>query len=555
MAHLEHNNYIFKPHEMPMMGGSPATPEHPTSRKIIYIIIAIMAAVIGGFQNGLFLASSSYVQGDLGLTGEEAGWVSVAYYMSNVWYSILLFRFREHFGMKLFLVGTMLGLVAVNTAQLFVHSYEAMLVLRLVNGFAAGGMMPIAVYYFMQVLPAPMRIAGALLAMVLFQITSSPLAKLVAPYLLYEHDLSRLYLFQLAITLITTVLIFRWHLPETLVRKVFEKIDAVSFVLYGSGLALICAFLTQGRIVWWDKDYLGVWLLLGCVLVIFALLVETHRNNPLLYVKWLTSRHVVAFFYFGVMMKLLLSEQSVGATGFLTAVGLGNEQLRTLYVVMCLSMLVGIVSFKWLRPTNVQAYLMTALLLIAIGAFMDTHAGTQTSAVNFYVSQALMSFAIVLFIAPLMQEGLMRALANGMHYIVSFVAVFSLVNTMGSLLGNAILSAFVTIRTKVHLSVYALEFSQTDPIVAARISSVANQYKPLIGDTALRQATAGSKVAGEVSQLATITAYNELFAIVGYFALLAFVWQFGKWLIYRRRGTHLLHQPLTQMQQMMQKSH
>ena len=48
--------YVFKPHERPIMPGSPASPDHPVGRKIGYFVIGLYLAIVGGFQNGLLLS-------------------------------------------------------------------------------------------------------------------------------------------------------------------------------------------------------------------------------------------------------------------------------------------------------------------------------------------------------------------------------------------------------------------------------------------------------------------------------------------------------------------
>jgi hypothetical protein len=72
--------YQFKPHEQPMMVGSPANPDHPARRKVFYLLIGIIIGVTASFQNGLL----------------------VAYNMTNVCITVLLYKIRQQFGMSLF---------------------------------------------------------------------------------------------------------------------------------------------------------------------------------------------------------------------------------------------------------------------------------------------------------------------------------------------------------------------------------------------------------------------------------------------------------------------
>jgi hypothetical protein len=95
-------DYQFKPHERPMMPGSPATPDHPGARRIGYFMIGTLLALTGGFINGLLTANLPQIQGALGLTNVEGGWLMAAYSMTNICMALLLIKFRQQFGIQRF---------------------------------------------------------------------------------------------------------------------------------------------------------------------------------------------------------------------------------------------------------------------------------------------------------------------------------------------------------------------------------------------------------------------------------------------------------------------
>src|SRR3546814_20191613 len=84
------------------MPGSPATPDHPFGRRIGYFVIGVLLGLAGGFSNGLLLANLPQIQGALGLTSVEGGWLTAAYSMTNVCMSLLLIQFRQQFGLQRF---------------------------------------------------------------------------------------------------------------------------------------------------------------------------------------------------------------------------------------------------------------------------------------------------------------------------------------------------------------------------------------------------------------------------------------------------------------------
>ena len=50
---LQSGNYTFKPHEMPMMAGTPASPDHPKKRRLAYLAIGILLSLAETFAKYL----------------------------------------------------------------------------------------------------------------------------------------------------------------------------------------------------------------------------------------------------------------------------------------------------------------------------------------------------------------------------------------------------------------------------------------------------------------------------------------------------------------------
>ena len=500
--------YVFKPHERPILAGSPATPDHPAERKAGYLLIGVYLAVLGGLQNGLLLANLPVLQGHLALTPVESGWVTVAYNMTNACMSILLFKLRQQFGIQRFVRISIATLLLANFVQLFDAGYQIELVSRGISGIAASGLTTLGIYYLMQGLPAKARIAGVLIGLGLSQI-ALPLARAISPALIADGDITHLFELQFALSLMASGLVFILPLPPGDIEKAFEKLDLVTFPLLATGMGLMCAFLVQGRIQWWTSPWLGLALVGAVVMIGAAFLIEHNRANPMLHTRWMTSKDIAIFAGTGALMRVLLSQQGFGAGGLLATVGMINDQLVTYYWIITAATLIGlVVLIVRLDVTDLQRPLLVALGLIAVAAFIDTRAGLLSRPENFYWTQAMMAFAAIYFIGSAMMEGLLRALSQGMHYIVSFIAVFSLSQTVGGLAGVAGLAAFQTMRTKGHLMEIGSDLSVAAPPVAQAIQQSAAAYSGTLADPVLRQASGAGQLVQQAGRDAAILAFN-----------------------------------------------
>ncbi|WP_201591004.1 efflux MFS transporter permease [Psychrobacter pulmonis] len=520
------NEYQFKPHEQPFMVGSPATPDHPTRRKVFYLLIGIFIGITASFQNGLLVANLTQIQGEMGLTPVEGGWISVAYNMTNACITVLLYKIRQQFGMALFSKITLFSLLAatslqwlvsshlLDTSAIIIEPYYLEIIARGLSGMVASAMTVLAIFYCLQGMPTAKRISGLILGFGLVQF-GIPLSRIISPYLAVDGQLETLFLFELGLTLICFALINILELPPGNTEKVFEKLDFLSFAFFASGLAALAVFLVQGRIQWWTTPWLSYPLIIAVVTISIALWIETHRKNPMLQVRWMRSRNIIAFTITGAVMRILLSEQNVGAAGLLANLGYGNDQLITFYaVILAASVLALVISIFRTNAMDLRRPVIFAVALIAVGAWLDTDISLNSAPYMFYVSQFMIAFAAVYFMGPMVFEGMFRAIANGPAYIISFSVIFSISQTIGGLAGAAAIQAFTTIRTQMHYADMVGSLNLGDPALMAQVAGVRRMLSTQITDANQANVAAMGQVLQSLQRQATVAAYADLFFLM-----------------------------------------
>ncbi|WP_440465285.1 MFS transporter [Psychrobacter sp. ASPA161_6] len=525
--------YQFKPHEQPMMVGSPANPDHPARRKVFYLLIGIFVGLTASFQNGLLVANLTQIQGQLGLTPAEGGWISVSYNMTNACITVLLYKIRQQFGMSLFSKITLFFLLAATSLQWLISShlldtpnigiepYYLEIVARGLSGMVASGMTILGLFYCLQGMPTVKRTSGLILGFGLVQF-GIPLSRIISPYLTIDGQLENLFLFQFGLALICFGLINILELPPGNTEKVFEKLDFLSFGFFASGLAALAVILVQGRILWWTTPWLVYPLMIAVVGISIALWIETHRKNPMLQVRWMRSRNIIAFMITGAVMRILLSEQNVGAAGLLANLGYGNDQLITFYaVILAASVLALVISIFSTNPMDLRRPVIFAVALIALGSWMDVGVSINSAPYMFYLSQFLIAFAAVYFMGPLVFEGFLRAIASGPAYIISFSVIFGISQTVGGLAGAAAIQAFTTIRTQVHYADMVSSLNLGDPTFSAQIAGTHSVLSNQTTDAAQANVAAMSQVLQGIQRQATVSAYGDLFFIMAILSTVA----------------------------------
>lgn len=545
----EPSAYVFKPHERPTLPGSPANPDHPEQRRRLYFAIGCLIGITGGLGNALVTVNLNFAQGTLGLNSDEAAWLTAAYFMTNVTGNLLLVKYRQQFGLQSFIRYMLIAYALTTVAHLFLHGFWTSVAVRAASGIAGSGLSTLTVLYLSQSMTAPRRLAGIMIGISIPQL-ATPLARILSPGLLIWGDWHMLYWFELGMTLATLAAILSLPLPPSERVKAFEPLDFLTFGLLGPGLWLLVAVLTEGRIQWWtERAWIGWALAASIALIAAALIVEHRRANPLINTRWLGTREMARLMAVAASIRILLSEQAFGSVGLLTTLGMLNDQMVTLNIIVVLASITGMaVAVLTFRPDNVARPLSIAVILIAIGSFMDADATNLTRPSSFYVSQALIGFASLLFMAQAIVIGIARTLLAGTKHFISFIVLFSLSQSVGGLVGTALLGTFQIIREKYHSHELVQSIVMTDPVVAARIRSGAGAVAGVIGDPAQRGAEGVVLLARTVTREANILAFNDVFLLIGVLSVATVIWSYAIRLSMRRRGEM---SPVLQLQKLM----
>ncbi|RMM53217.1 Transporter [Pseudomonas syringae pv. atrofaciens] len=511
-------------HERPTMPGSPSTPLHSTARRWAFAVVGVIVALTGGLGNALVVANLPYLQGALGATSQDIAWLPAAYIMTNVSMNLLLVKFRQQFGLRAFTELFLVLYALVTLAHLFVNDIDSAIAVRAAHGMVGAALSTLGLYYMIQAFPQKWRLKALVLGIGTAQL-ATPLARLVSEDLLQIAQWRGLYLFELGMALLSLGCVLMLKLPPGDRFKAFEKLDFLTFGLLATGFALFCAVLSLGRIEWWlEAQWIGIASAASIALICAGLAIEHNRSNPLLITRWLGSGAILRLGLAVILFRVVLSEQSVGAVGFLQALNMGSQQLHTLYLVMLLGSVSGLaVSALTINPAHLIKPLLISLAMMAIGAWMDSHSTNLTRQSNMYLSQFLLAFGGTFFLGPTLVLGISGVLANPRN-MVSFSVLFGITQNIGGLIGSAALGTFQVVREKFHSSPVVEHLTLIDPLVQARLQSYSASYSSVIADPSLRNSQGIRAMATAATREANVLAYNDVFMLIALIAVLTMIW-------------------------------
>lgn len=516
---LSEETWQFAEHERPALPGSPGSPLHPRHRQIAYALIGILLGLTVGFGNALISANTYTLQGALGLDPAEIAWLPTVYVMTNVSINLLMIKFRAQFGLRPFAMIFLILYVLITLAHLFVHGFATAIAVRAISGMAGAALSSLCLYYVMQSLPAKWRLKGVVLGIGIPQ-CATPLARLFSPDLLAMSQWRTLYLFELGLALLSLAAVAALRLPPTTRSKAFEPLDFLTFVLFAGSTALFAAVLGLGRIVWWtNAPWIGWALIVAIPMFGAAILVEHHRANPLLNTRWLGSADIVRFTIVIVMARIVLSEQTYASVGLLTVLGQNNDQLVPFFLIIFVASVAGVIaSAVTLDVERLGHPIMLAIGLVAVAAWFDSYATSLTRAPQMYVTQAIIGFSATFFLGPALLFGMTRALKEGAGHIISFIALFGIINSLGGLGGTALLGSYQVIREKANSAALVQQISPTDPIVTQRIAAGGAAVSRVIVDPTLRNAEGAAILSQTTTREANVLAYADVFRLIAVLA-------------------------------------
>lgn len=431
----------FPVHERSPVPGSPATPTHGAATRLAYALVAVLVGTTAGLSGALVSVNTLHLQQIMNLSAHQVAWLSTCYVMTAVSANLLLIKVRQQYGLRRFALA-FLGLHAILALMLvFVPGLGTALLVRAVSGFVAVALIPLCLFNMMQAFPARWRLRGLVLGIGVTQ-CAVPLAHVLSPSLLASQGWRSLFLLEAGLALLSLVAVGMLRLPPAERVRVFHPLDLLTFVLMGSGLALIAAVLGLGR---WEGWFQAPWIVASLFIAIPALVaagaIETSRRTPLLNLRWLGRGDVARFAVAVFMARIVLAEQGI-AIGVVRELGGTSQQLAVLSMAMLGGAVGGVlISALTVNAEKLARPMMLAVGVIGLAVLVDSMSDGSHHLQRFYLTQAAIAFAGTFFLGPALLLGITSALQHGSRELISFIVLFGIVNALGGLAGPALLGS------------------------------------------------------------------------------------------------------------------
>jgi len=508
--------------DFPAPEAAPATPA--VSAKTW---IAVIGATLGAFMAVLNIqivnASLADIQGAIGAGIDDGGWISTSYLIAEIVVIPLSGWLAQVFSIRIYLLTNAVLFLLLSAACALAQDLPQMIVLRAVQGFTGGVLIPMAFTLIITLLPRGKQPVG--LALFALSATFAPaIGPTIGGYL--TENLGWQYIFYVNLAPGAIMVGMLWYAlePKPMKLSLLRDGDWAGIITMAIGLSALQTVLEEGnKDDWFGSPFIVKLSVIAAVALTVFLIIELTVKKPLLNLRLLVRRN----FGFGMLANFLLGVALYGSVFILPQYlariqGYNAEQIGMVLAWTGLPQLVLIP----LVPRLMQKF--DARIIIGIGFVL--FAGSNFMNIfmtNDYAADQLMWPNVVRAIGQALVMAPLSAVATAgieAENAGSASGLFNMMRNLGGAVGIALLQTVLTKREQYHSNVLMQSVSMFEQATRTRLEQL-TQYFTNHGvlDRADASHRAYVAVGHIVQKQAYILAFSDTFYLLGMALIVALI--------------------------------
>ncbi len=488
----------------------------------------VLGAMLGAFMAVLNIqitnASLLYIEGGIGTGVDNGAWITTAYLIGEIIVIPLTDYLSRVFSFRRYLIVNTILFLAFSVSCAFAHNLGQMIVLRGLQGFSGGVLIPMAFTLVLTKLPKPPQQPVGL---ALFALTAMSFRTGDRPDHRGLSDRS----LRLAIYLLRQSGPRRRHGRGAVVDARAGADAAFSARARGlarhparwrSGSAALQTVLDEGnKDGWFDSALIVRLTLVAAVFLTLFVWIELKSANPAVNLRLLAGRN----FGFGTLANVIVGFALYGTVYILPqylgqVFGYNAEQIGFVLAWTGLPQLVIIPFVPWLMArVDARLIAMSGLGVFAVSCFMNAYLSPDYAGDQLLVPNIVRSIGQAVVLTPLTGIAL-AGIARENSGAAS--GVFNMLRNLGGAFGTAILATIVTKREQFHSNIIGSDVTLFRDSVRERLNELTTYFMSHgVSDPATARREAIVALGDVVRKQATIMAYADTFAVLGVLLLLA----------------------------------
>jgi MFS transporter, DHA2 family, multidrug resistance protein len=481
--------------------------------------IAIVGATLGAFMAILNIqivnASLADIQGAIGAGTDDGAWISTAYLTAEIIAIPLTGWLASVFSMRRYLIANAALFLLFSVACAFARNLEQMIVLRALQGFCGGVLIPMAFILIVTLLPPARQAVG--MAMFALGATLAPaIGPTIGGTLTEAWGWQTLFFINLVpgAVMLAALGLSLERAPMQL--GLLRQGDWAGMASVAIGLGALQTVLEEGeKNDWLGSPFIARLAIVAALSLALFVWVELRTAHPLVNLRLLRRRNfaggalatfVLGFVGYGTVFILPVYLSRVqGYNAAQIGLVLAWTGLPQLLVIPFVPRLMRMLDARWLIAAGFGLFAASNFMNVAISADV---AGEQLLLPN--VVRAVGQALVLTPLTTLAVAGI-EAEDNG-----SASALLNVLRNLGGAIGIALLQTFLVRREHFHTSA----LSQSVSLFNENTRNLIDQFERyFMNHGVVDPATAWHKavvaIAGRVHQQAYILAFGDVFLLLG----------------------------------------
>jgi DHA2 family multidrug resistance protein len=502
---------------LPLDARRTAAPAEPTVS--VNTWLAVAGATLGAFMAVLNIqivnASLADIQGAIGAGIDDGGWISTSYLIAEIVVIPLSGWLAQVFSVRKYMLANAILFLLLSVACAFAQDLPQMIVLRALQGFTGGTLIPMAFTLIITLLPKAKQPVG--LALFALSATFAPaIGPTIGGYLTENWGWE--YIFYVNLVPGMLMLAMLWPSLEAKPTKLslLSEGDWLGIVTMAIGLAALQTVLEEGnKDDWFGSPFIVKLAIVAVIALMLFVWIEWTSKKPLLNLRLLFRRN----FGFGLLANFLLGIALYGSVFILPVYlsriqGYNAEQIGMVLAWTGLPQLVLIpLVARLMKRFDPRIMISVGFVLFAVSNFMNIYM------TNDYASDQLLWPNVVRAVGQALVFVPLSAVATSgieQENAGSASALFNMTRNLGGAIGIAALQTLLTKREQYHSNILMQSVSLFEQATRTRIEQL-TQYFVNHGIIDRFDATRRAYVAvGHIVQKqAYILAFSDTFYALG----------------------------------------
>jgi DHA2 family multidrug resistance protein len=483
--------------------------------------VAVFGAMVGAFMSVLNIqvvnTSLPDIQGGIGTGLDNGGWISTAYLIGEIIVIPLSGWLSEVFSFRRYLIGSTCMFLFFSAACGLAESFPQMVVLRALQGFSGGVLIPLALTGAITLLPPRARPVG----FAAFALTAT-FAPAIGPTIggLITDMYGWRYIFFLNLLPGAVMLPALWWglKPSAMQLGKFRNGDWWGIFTIAVGLASLQIVLEEGnKDDWFGSPFILRLSIISAIALSAFLYIELRaaNKNPLVNLRLFKERNFAFASVANVMLGFVLYAAVYLIPVYLSqAHGYSARQAGIVMAWIGLPQLLIIPLMPLLMRKIDSRYLLGAgFVFFAISSFMNMNLGPNDSGPQMLIPNLVRALGQAMIFPAI--TGIATA-GIAPKDTGSASGLFNMMRNLGGAVGIATLQTFITNREKFHSAMITPQVSLLAPATQYRIQMLQGYFQAHgLSDPGAARQEAIIAIGRTVKAQADYFAYGDAFALLG----------------------------------------